>query len=495
MPLSLFKGSVSLGVGQAVSMACTFLRSVIIARLVSPENFGIAAVLAMTYYLSEMSSSLGLETRLIQTENGNDQSFQKSAQFLQACRGLVNASLILSLAGPLSLLFGVPQAQWAFRCLAVVQLIKGFTHFDQYRFQREMRFGPAVGVDIAGSILSLLATVFLVWWLRDYSVMVWILLVQATAAVLGSHLVAQRRYGWIWSPPHAKQIFSFGWPLMVNGLLMYGIFQGDQVVIGSAKRLFSQSTFTLVDLAVYSVAFSITLAPTTLIANVYTSMLLPLLSRAQEHRDLFVQRYLTYTKGLALIAALISILFILAGGWLVILIYGDKYKAAGEFIGWLAAMQSLRIIRVAPTIASIARGNTVDTMLANIVRTSALLGVLVVTATELGLAWIAAAGFAGEFLAIVFLSMMLLRHHSINPPLCLKPVGVALAAMAVAVLAARGGITAVVLIGLLVVCAFHRSLKDMFFQLQTSIMDQEGNGSSSLEKEAAINRVRLISEE
>jgi O-antigen/teichoic acid export membrane protein len=484
-----------LGVGQGVSMACTFLRSVIIARLVSPENFGIAAILAMTYYLAEMGSSLGLETRLIQAEDGNDQTFQKSAQFLQACRGLLNASLTFSLAGLLSLLFGVPQAEWAFRCLALVQLIKGFTHFDQYRFQREMRFGPAVRVDVAGSILSLMATLVLVWWLRDYSAMVWILLVQAAATVLGSHLVAQRQYGWTWSLPHAKQVFSFGWPLTVNGLLMYGIFQGDQFVIGSAQRLFPQSTLTLSDLAVYSVAFSITMAPTTLIANLSTSMLLPLLSRVQEHRDLFVQRYLTYTKGLALIAALISILFILAGGWLVDLIYGAKYKSASEFIGWLAAMQSLRIIRIVPTIASIAQGNTVVTMLANIVRTSALLGVLVVTAAELGLAWIAAAGFIGEFLAIVFLSRMLFRQHMINPTLCLKPVGVALVAMAVAVLAARGGITTVALTGLVVVGVFHRSFKDMFFQLKASFMDQEGKGSRPLEKEATLSRVRLISEE
>jgi O-antigen/teichoic acid export membrane protein len=371
----------------------------------------------------------------------------------------------------------MPQAQWAFRCLALVQLIKGFAHFDQYRFQREMRFGPAVGVDIAGSILSLLATLVLVWWLRDYSAMVWILLVQVTASVLGSHLVAQRRYGWTWSPSHAKRIFSFGWPLMVNGLLMYGIFQGDQFIIGSGQRLFPQSTFTLVDLAVYSVAFSVTMAPTTLIANVSTSILLPLLSRVQEHRDLFVQRYLTYTKGLALIAAFISIVFILAGGWLVTLIYGAKYEAAGDFIGWLAAMQSLRIIRVAPTIASIARGDTVITMLANIVRMSGLLGVLIVTASNLGLSWIAFSGFLGEVLAMTFLSVMVLRYHSINPILCLKPVAVALGVMALAVFANGVNIIMVAGIGLFAVGLFHRQLTTIMSQMRASIMEQDESGN------------------
>ena len=495
MPISLFKGSASLGVGQAVSMACTFLRSVIIARMVSPENFGIAAVLAMTYYLSEMGSSLGLETRLIQSEDGNDESFQRSAQLLQVCRGLMNAGLIFFLASPLSMLFGVPQAQWAFRCLALVQLMKGFTHFDQYRFQREMRFGPAVAVDVTGSVVSLVATVFLAWWLRDYSVIVWILLIQAATTVLGSHLMATRRYGWIWSPVYTRRILSFGWPLMVNGLLMYITFQGDQLAIGSAQRLFSQSSLTLVDLAVYSVAFSITMAPTTLIANMSTSLLLPLLSRVQGHREQFVQRYLTYTKVLTVIAALIAIFFILVGGPLVSLIYGDNYKVAGECIGWLAAMQSLRVIRVAPTIASIAQGNTVAIMLANIVRASALLMVLMVIAANLGLHWVAASGFVGEILAMVFLSLILLRNHSINPALYLAPVGVALTVMAVVVVASSGGITLTLLIGLLVVGVLFRHLKETFFQLRDSVLDQERTGSLSLEKGIALGRVRLSSEE
>lgn len=465
MRISALKGSASLGVGQAVSMACTFLRSVVIARLVNPENFGIAAVIAMTYYLAEMGSGLGLETRLIQSQDGNDESFQRSAQLLQVCRGLINAALILASAGPLSVLFGVPQAQWAFGCLAIVQLIKGLTHFDQYRFQREMRFGPAIAIDIAGSILSLVATVFLAWWLRDYSVIVWVLLIQVITTVLGSHVMAIRRYGWTWSPAYTKQILSFGWPLMVNGLLLYITFQGDQLVIGAAQRLFPQSTLTLVDLAVYSVAFSITMAPTTLIANISTSMLLPLLSRVQGFHDQFVRRYMNSVKLLAVVAVLISIFFILAGGPLVRMIYGDKYAAAGEFIGWLAAMQSLRVIRVAPTIASIAQGNTVAIMLTNIIRASALLMVVMVVATNMGLFWVAASGFTGEALAMVFVSMILFRNYSIDPTVCLAPVCGALAALAVVAAAAKGGIVVALLISVLVVGILIRHLKQIVLQL------------------------------
>jgi O-antigen/teichoic acid export membrane protein len=158
-------------------------------------------------------------------------------------------------------------------------------------------------------------------------------------------------------------------------------------------------------------------------------------------------------------------------------------------------MQSLRVIRVAPTIASIAQGNTVAIMLANIVRASALLMVLMVIAANLGLHWVAASGFVGEILAMVFLSLILLRNHSINPALYLAPVGVALTVMAVVVVASRGGITLTLLIGLLVVGVLFRHLKETFFQLRDSVLDQERTGSLSLEKGIALGRVRLSSEE
>src|SRR2546429_7531257 len=59
------KSGLKLGVGQMISQASSFLRSVIIPRLISPESFGIAAVLAMTFALFELASNLATETLLI----------------------------------------------------------------------------------------------------------------------------------------------------------------------------------------------------------------------------------------------------------------------------------------------------------------------------------------------------------------------------------------------------------------------------------------------
>ena len=418
---SIFKNGVKLGLNQAFSQLCSFAKSVIIARLISPADFGVAATLAMTFSFLEMVSNLAAETVLIQAKAGNEPAFQRTGQSLQALRGLINALFIFALAEMISRLFGVPQAKLAFQCLALLPLIKGLTHLDVNRLQRDLKFGPSILAETGSNLLVTLAAVPLGLWLRDYWAMLWLLILQSAIYVVVSHLAAERGYAWGWSKAHARTIFSFGWPLLINGLLLYVILQGDHFAIGSARRLFRNSSYTLADLGVYSVAFALTFAPTVLVGNVCTSLFLPLLSRAQSDTDQFKKHYLACIQILSLIATIIQSVFIVSGGWFVTVIYGHKYSAAGAFIGALAAMQALRMLRQAPTLAAMAYGDTKNAMICNIVRTSALAGVIFSCITGRSLLWIAASGFVGELLALLTCVWRLQRRHSIPAKLSFQP--------------------------------------------------------------------------
>lgn len=428
----IFKSGLTVGTGQVVSQALGFVRNVTVARMISPQNYGVAAFFAMTFGLVELMSSLGMENFLIQAHDGNEPRFQGTAHLLLVLRGLINASCIFLLAGPISNLFGVPQACWAFRCLALAPLIRGWNHLDTYRFQREMQFRPAVIVDIASNLVVTLLAAPLCWWLRDYSAMLWILILQAATSRIGANLAAERTYRWAWDSSVARRILAFGWPLLINGFLMYIIFDGDRFVIGAAKRLFARSSYTLVDLGVYSVAFALTTAPTTIVTNISNSLFLPMLSKVQSSQPDFQKRYAYCAQGISLVGAMIAIPFIVAGGPFVIVIYGAKYASAGCFIGWIAAMWGLRTVRGAPTVAAMALGDTRNAMVSNIARTLALPGVLLAAATGSGIVWIAISGFVGEVLALAVCVGRLQKEHRVAARLFLRPFAVSAAGIALA---------------------------------------------------------------
>jgi len=388
------------------------------------EDFGVAAAFAMTFSLLEMMSNLASDKLLIQASDGDERGLQSTAQLLLWSRGLGSGAILFALAGPLSRLFGVPQAEWGFRCLALLPVARGFAHLDMNRMQRHMRFGPVVYVDVGSNLLvTALAFPFALWF-RDYSAMLWLLVMQSVAWSIGSHMVAERRYSMGWDRHYAKRLFTFGWPLLINGLLLYGIMEGDRVIIGSAKQLFGSTSFTLADLGVYSVAFSLTMAPTMFVANLATSLFLPVLSRAKKSPGEFQCQYLRGLHSVCLAATTISIPFIFTRGHLVTWVYGGKYAAAAGIIGWLAAMWGVRIIRAIPTIAAIANGDTKLAMISNAFRSLALGGIICAAANGTDLVWIAVSGLAGEILALVVSVWRLDRLHEVPAEACLRPLAV-----------------------------------------------------------------------
>lgn len=427
---------------QVIVQGSALLRNVIIARLVTPADFGIAATFALTVALLEMVSNLDADKLLIQAEYGAVPGFQHTAHFVRAVRGLLSALILFAAAGPLSHLFGVSHAEWAFRGIALVPLIKGFAHADPIRKQRELIFRPVIVVEIATSVLSTLFAVLLGFGLRDYSLMLWVLIVQAVLQFVMSHWVAERAYRWAFDRQYFGSILSFGWPLLVNGLLLFIIFQGDRIVIASAPRLFSANTYSLSDLGLYSVAFTLAMAPTNTVASVATSLFLPLLSRAQNTQADFQRRYVACAQVTSLSAALIAIPLIVGGEWLIDKLYGSTYSGAGILLGWLAAMWAFRTVRVAPSLAALARGDTRNAMISNVARALALVGVLLAAAWGAPLVWVAACGLAGELLATAVSLERLRRRYELAMRLCLKPATVAAIGMAGAALAAITGVSA-----------------------------------------------------
>jgi O-antigen/teichoic acid export membrane protein len=437
---SILKGGATLTLGQGVSQACAFIRSIIVARLISPADFGIAATFAVTISVFEMMTNLSADKLLVQAKDGDEPGFQKTAQAISAGRSLMVASVIFLMGRPIANLFGEPQARWAFELLALVPLVRGLFHLDTARLQREMHFRPSVTVDVGSQLLVTAAAVPLTFWLRDYTAMLWVLILQAASATVISHVVAEREYGWAWEKSYARRIISFGWPLLINGLLLFVILDGDRFIIGSAHRLFPRSSMTLSDLGVWSVAFALAMAPTSLIANVSNSLLLPPLSRLQHDRGQFNQRHSEFAQAVALVGLAVSVPLIVAGGPLIVAIYGGKYAAAGKFAGWLAAMSALRMVRQAPTIAAMALGDTRNAMWSNVARTVALAGVLFTAATGRGVVWIAISGFIGEVLAMAVCLWRLDHRHAIPASFCVRPFAALGAGMLVAGFASWGGI-------------------------------------------------------
>ena len=337
-----------------------FARNILVARLLSVENFGIAATIAIIFGFIEMMAFLGLDRFLIQTRDEDLGRVQTTLQTMQALRGVFVAAVLYVTAGPLAALMDVPGIAWAFQLMAVLPLIQGFMHLDPARAQRGMRFGPFLKVTLSAEVLGLLSVwpFFLVF--GDYRVVLGALVVQTVLTTLFSHLVAERHYALGFDRVLALRALRFGWPLLLNAALMFGILQGDRIIV--ANQLGP------VTLGLFSLAFMLTFMPTGVLAQTVNRLFLPKLARLQDDPAGFDALARVVVQAGLVVGLAVAVGFAVFGADLVLILFGEKYAGALAVLVWLAVMQAVRVAKMGVSVVALARAETRSPMVANIPR-------------------------------------------------------------------------------------------------------------------------------
>ena len=400
--VKLLRGTAVLLIGQAGSYAFSFIRNVIIARVLSKGDFGLAAVFSMTISLLEVAGRMSFGQQIIQSKAGASEEFKATSHAFQFMLSTVGACLILSLSYPAALVFKVPHAAWAFAFLAIVPLTKGLEHLDYFCQQREMNYLPAVLCELVPQAVVTLAAWPLAVWLGDFRVIIWVMVGKAVIGMLMTHFLSRHSYRWSWHREYLRGMWLFGWPLLLNGVLIFASQQADQVLVGSC--------LSLENLASYALALSLVSIPGVIFTQVASSLVLPILSRAQDNPEQFRRHYRSCVEYAGIGAVVLTLPLIIGGEQVVTLLYGQKYAGTGTVMGILGAAAAVRFLRVTPAIASMARADTMNQLYSNIWRAVSLpLGCTVVLLGG-GVTLIAACSLLAEVVATV-VSFLRLRQR------------------------------------------------------------------------------------
>lgn len=336
-------------------------RNVLIANFVSVEHYGIAMTFAITVSLIEMATNLMADTYVVKAENGDEDRTTRLLHSVTILRGVLNA-VLLFLAGPyIAQIFQVPNLAWAYQTMAIIPLIRGFTHIDIFRVQRHGKFRPKVLVEIGAFVSSLIAAWICVVLWGDFRAMLATLIVQWSVFTLLSHIVADRKYKIGWDNTVFSDFFIFGWPLMLNAMLAYAIQNGDRVIVGN--QLGPEV------LGWFSAAFMLAQTPSMLLMSARRTLFMPMISRTgpeqgKAHR---VAIEVAYFMGLAF-----AVGTTIAGPLLLTALYGERYVQAVPVMLWLGLIFGIRIARGGLTTAAIAQGETKKVLIASLVRVLAL---------------------------------------------------------------------------------------------------------------------------
>lgn len=395
--------------GNAANSLLFLVRNLLVARMISIEDYGIAATFTLALAIIEMTSTFGIQQMLVQDRRGEDPDFQAALQGFQMLRGLANAGILFLLAGTFADFLGVPEVAWAHRLITVVLVLNGLVHMDVQRLSRQMRFGAMAMASALSPVAALAVLPPLYWLFGDYRVMLWSLVVQAAATTALSHLFAERPYRIRFDLGVIREGMAFGWPLLVDGLLLFLIFNGEKFIVGRELGM--------EPLALFSMAVTLTLTPGLILQKSVSSLFLPRLSSAQPEAFRRLSGATIETHLAAAGFLLLGVVF--CADPFVHLVLGAKYAGILPLMTILAVMQGVRLLKGGCAIVSIARGYTSNSMASNLVRVAALVPAWYLTAQGAGLVTLIWVGILGELFSLV-VSFWLLRRwvgQSLRPVL------------------------------------------------------------------------------
>lgn len=329
----VFRNSVVEVLGYGVTQAIRLGGNLVLTRMLSPEAFGLMAIVQIVLFGLTMLSDVGILQAVIQNRRGDDERFLNTAWTLQAVRGASLCGATWVVAYPASLFYEEPILFPLLLAAGFQLLIAGFESTSLFTLRRRVESLKLATIEVGVQIAALIGIIgiALVW--RS----VWALLIGAAMGgvvrLVWSHLIdIGYRNRFAWDEGARREIIGFGRWIFGSSIASFLSTQSDRLMLG---RLLGMAT-----LGVYGIALMLSDAIGAAVSKVVNGVFYPALSRIHnEDPERLRSEY--YHARLRFDGAALPAIGVLAvgGDLLVELLWDPRYVDAG----WMLRILCLRV--------------------------------------------------------------------------------------------------------------------------------------------------------
>jgi O-antigen/teichoic acid export membrane protein len=306
---------------------------VLLARLLSVEQFGLAASASLVMSFAVMASQFGVGPALVQSRR-LDRTDVASAFVLSTALGLLMAGGLIALSPIIGRLVGLPpDATYLLRLLAIVVVVGGLSAVSTGLLQRQMRFRALAIIDLLSFGVGYLGTAGTLASLGlGAASLVWGQIVQSVTMAIGYyalalHDVRPRRLSVM--VQRGKTLARFGSAFSLSQFGNWLAVNGDNLTVASLLGP--------APLGIYSRAYQLLVQPANLIGSVADRVLFPAMSRIQDDNNRLARAYVTVNTLVALVTLPVSALLFVLAPEVVAVLLGP---------GWSAVVAPLQIFSV-----------------------------------------------------------------------------------------------------------------------------------------------------
>lgn len=359
--------------------------AILLARLLTPHEYGLAAMALVFTTLVLIVSDLSLGAALIQRKQITEAD-RSTVFWMSLAIGLLFTLAGVALAGPIAAFYGEPQVRTLFVALSLTFVLTSLQVTQASLLQREMDFRALTGRRTAAVILGGVAGVTLA--ALDYGP--WALVGQQIVVSLVSTALlwtfSPWRPRWTFSWASLRDLGGFGLNLFGARLVNYFSRNADSLLIG---RVLGSAA-----LGVYAVAYNVVLTPVSRLVTPLQDVLFPAYSRLQDQRGRLAAAWLRVNEFTCAVLAPALVGLIVVAPDFVPVVLGDQWRGGVRVVQVLAGVALIQALGASGTkiFEALGRPGTVFRM--TFVEFAALIPALVV-----GLQW-GVVGVAAAYAAV-----------------------------------------------------------------------------------------------
>lgn len=330
------RGGSVVAAGQGVKFLSQFIGTVIAARMLTPVDFGLVAMVMAIVGIAEVLRDFGLSAAAMTRADLTRQ--QRSNLFwTNAAIGVILGAAVWASAGAIASFYNDPRLESIATAIALVFLFNGLQTQFQADLASSHKFTALAVTEAACSLISWVIAIVWAYQTHSYWALVWQLVIFAGLRFVTRALAT----GWVPSLPRAgvpmRSLYQYGLSLAATQVLVYVSTNVGKVILGVVS---SPRTVGL-----YNQSYQLVLTPISQLLPPLTPVALSTLSRAEDEQFSRLVSKAQLALGYAL-GACYAIVFATASP-LVLTVLGAQWVDAVPFFQLFAisgAMQALNFV-------------------------------------------------------------------------------------------------------------------------------------------------------
>ncbi len=313
-------------VAQVFKFGFNLTSGVILARLLTPEDYGLFGMVTTVTGFVSLFKDLGLSMATVQKEEITHE--QVTTLFWVNVAVSVTIALITMASAPLIAgFYNEPRLIWITLALSIGIIIGGLGVQHFALLNRQMQYKTVMLNDIISMFSGILSGIVAAWYGAGYWALVIVPLISVLVGTIGFWISCSWRPGLPTRGSDVRSMLKFGSNLTGFNLINYLARNLDNVLIGKvwgAKQL-----------GLYSKAYQLLLLPIQQISAPISGIALPTLSRLVDSPERYRQAYIQVLQLLSLVTLPLVAFMISTSDWIVWLLLGPQWSESSHIFALL----------------------------------------------------------------------------------------------------------------------------------------------------------------